>query len=313
MNPFILSLNVVLPVFFVMGAGIFLRHKKIIDKRFVDTSMQLVFRVCLPAMLFTKVSQNEALRATYTENIRLLVFVFIGIVCIFFLSRAAAFFIKNRQSRGAFVQGSFRSNYVIIGYSILSQLFGDAIVGKMALLVMMIIPVYNILAILALSQTEEKLSFHSVKRLITAIVTNPLIIGIALGFLVLLLQIKLPPILSDSIDMLGAIATPLGVLAIGASLDFSQLKAVKPSLLAVFLKLIFFPAIATALALQMGFSYMDTALIFIIFGSPTAISSFAMTAVLKGDSQLSANIIILSTALSVGTLILGLSIISALF
>ena len=67
------------------------------------------------------------------------------------------------------------------------------------------------------------------------------------------------------------------------------------------------------LAVILGYSYMDVTILFILFGSPAAISSFVMANALGGDSKMAANIVIISTGLSLFTFIIGLSSIALIF
>lgn len=307
------AMNVVLPVFIIIGIGYFLKYRKIINDEFVQMTMKVIFNVCLPAMLFSKVSQVDTNELMSQGALKFLAYVLIMTMIIFFLSRLVAkLVIKEPSRRGTFVQGSFRSNYVILGYSILHNMLGDVIIGRMALLVLVIVPLYNILSIWVLSVGHENERSSGLKKVFGRIVRNPLIIGILLGFIINLLQIRLPVIAASTVAMLGSIGTPLGLLGIGAYMDFTHLKNVKEALQSTFLKIVLFPLLVTLIAYGMGFGYIDLAIIFVLFGSPAAISSFIMATALDGDGRLAANIVIISTGLSLITFILGLSLIGGL-
>ena len=70
--------------------------------------------------------------------------------------------IGSSKSRDAFVQSSFRSNYIIIGYSILYSFFGGLIISRMALTVIIIVP-YIILTIWGLKEEDEQLLLDNIK------------------------------------------------------------------------------------------------------------------------------------------------------
>ncbi len=313
MNQIQIAVNVVLPVFLIIGIGYFLKYRQIINDQFVQMTMKVIFNVCLPAMLFSKVAQVDTKELLSDGAIQFVSYVLVMTLLIFFLSRLVAkFVIKEPNRRGTFVQGSFRSNYVILGYSILHNMLGDVIIGRMALLVLVIVPLYNVLSIWVLSVGHEDERSAGLKKVVGRIVKNPLIIGILLGFLVNLLQIKLPVIAVSTVTMLGSIGTPLGLLGIGAYMDFSHLSNIKEALQSTILKIVAFPLIVTLLASILGFGYVDTAIIFVLFGSPAAISSFIMATALDGDGRLAANIVIISTGLSLVTFIIGLSLVGLL-
>ena len=231
----------------------------------------------------------------------------------FFIAKLYASKFVADKSQGAFIQGSFRSNYIIIGYSVLYSIFGDLIISRMALLVIVVVPLYNVLGIWALSEDKEKSAIDNLKLVAKKVVTNPLIIGIVLGFIVAVLNISVPVIIESTVSKLGATGTPLGLLGIGGYLTFNGLKSSGKAVVAVFFKIVLFPILIVIIALLLDYNYMDTTLLFILFGSPAAISSFIMANALGGDSEMAANIVIVSTAFSLLTFIIGLSSLALIF
>lgn len=314
MDHILATLNIVIPIFTIIALGYFLKEIKIINESFVTMAMKLIFTICLPGMLFIKVSKGDMNAIFTVDNIKFVTYAFIGTLFIFIFSKIfAKFFVPDINSRGTFVQGSFRSNYIIMGSSMLLSMFGDIAIERMALLVIVIVPLYNILAILVLSENLDQNKLNNIVGVLKNITKNPLIIAILLGFIVAFFKIELPIVINSTVSMLGSIGTPLGLLGIGAYLAFDELKSIKISLYAVALKLIVFPAIATYIAYLLGFSYMDSAIIFVLFGSPSAISSFIMATALNGDSRLAANIVIIGTGLSLFTYLIGLTSLAFLY
>lgn len=309
MSNFITAVNVVMPVFLMIALGYFIRAKGIINQQYIDTTMKLVFNIGLPAMLFMKVSKSDVEMLMTREIGIFALYVVVSTIFIFFIARIISRLMRlDTKTSGTFVQGSFRSNYVIIGSAVLFNLLGDVITTKIAVLVITVVPLYNIFAVIILSGNEKKGFWSNVKSTVLKIVKNPLIIGIALGFLVAIFDIQLPSILDDTIHMAGSIGTPLGLLGIGAYFNLQELGNIKLSAISVLLKVIVFPAIVVGIAYLLGFEYVDLSIIFVLFGSPTAVSSFIMATAMDGDSRLAANIVILSTALSMFSLVIGLGI-----
>lgn len=314
MEHFFTALNVVLPVFLMILLGYGLRQKAIIDEKYIQISMKVVFNVCLPGMLFSKVSKSDVSLLFSKDTGLFALYVVLATLGVFTIAKIVVKFMNlPNDSHGTFIQGVFRSNYIIIGYSVIYSLFGDTLVTKMAVLVVTIVPLYNILAIWVLTGTKEKHLLTSLKMTALKVVKNPLIIGIALGFIAALAQIKLPVFLDQTISQIGAIGTPLGLLGIGAYFTLDRLSDLKSGVLAALLKVIVFPALVTGIGYLLGFQYMDLAIIFVLFGSPTAISSFIMATALDGDATLAANIVIISTAASLITMVAGLSVLGSMF
>lgn len=310
----IVALNVVLPVFVVISIGWFFRWRKLINEDFVNMAMKVIFNACLPSMLFLRVSGIDVSVLLDGDALIFAGYVTIMTIVIFFIARFVAKYVLNEpRQRGTFVQGAFRSNYIILGYSILYNMFGDQIVARMAILVIVIIPLYNILAIWVLSEGHGQERGQNLSMVFRRVVTNPLIISIVLGFVVSLLNVQLPVVINSTMSMLGSIGTPLGLLGIGAYLNFEEVHAIKDALIVTLLKILVFPAIVTTIAVLIGFSYIDASIVFVLFGSPAAISSFIMATALGGDGRLAANIVILSTGISLVTFIMGLTLLGFVY
>ncbi len=314
MEHIITALEVVLPVFAVIAIGYFLRWRGLINEQFVGMAMKVIFNACLPSMLFLKVSKAEVSVLFKGDAIMFAGFAFGLTVLLFFvvigLSKVV---IKDENSRGTFVQGAIRSNYIILGYAVLYNLFGDEIVGRMAILLIVIIPLYNVLAVLVLSEKGSASRRNSLHGMVKKIAGNPLIIGIVLGFIVSMNHLAVPKVITSTMSMLGAIGTPLGLIGIGAYLNFSELGTMKDGMKAALLKVVAFPVAAVLLAVLLGFSYVDTAIVFVLFGSPAAITSFIMASALNGNAKLAANIVILSTGMSLLTFVAGLTLLSVIY
>lgn len=312
MTHFLTAINVVLPVFMIIILGYYLKVKGVVNDAYIKTTMTIVFKICLPGMLFLKVSKADLSLLKTGDSLQFVALVVAGTLMIFVAAKIIAKVVGvSPEDHGTFVQGIFRSNYVIIGYSVLDGLFGDQIVGRMALLVVTIVPLYNILAIWVLDSNDGQ--GNQLLRTFAKIVKNPLLIGIALGFVVSVVQIPIPSVFESVIDTLGKVGTPLGLLGIGAYFSTKGLKSIRESSIVLLVKLIIAPVIMVVIAKVLGFMYMDLVIIFVIFGSPTAITSFIMATALKGNSRLAANIVILTTAFSLITLVIGIWSISELF
>lgn len=314
MSHVLTALEVVLPVFLIIGIGFFLRWQELINDDFVHMAMKVVFNVCLPSMLFLKVSKADAAVLLEKEALGFAGFAIAGTFLVYFIARGVAkAFIDEPGSRGTFVQGSFRSNFIILGNAVLYNLFGDELFARIAILFIAIIPLYNVLSIWVLSEREGESVMVTLKTSFIKVIKNPLIISIVLAFIVSSIGIRIPDVVDSTLNMLGAVGTPLGLIGIGAYLNFKELETLKDTMKAAALKVVIFPIIGVGLALILGFSYIDTAIIFVLFGSPAAISSFIMATALGGNPKLAANIVIVSTGLSMVTYVIGLTILSIIF
>lgn len=294
---FLFSLSSALPIFFVMIIGYYLKRRTIINDEFVKTANMFVFNVALPVKIFSDV-YNTSIDEYF--DIGFVLFVIVGIIVSVIISWiTGALLVKDKNKLGAFIQGSFRGNFLYIGLSLMENVTGS--IGlKAPLVIALIIPLYNILAIVVLSILEvDRKSVVDLKGIVKNIVGNPMIIAVVAGMVVSQLGVDLPLIMTRTMSYFEVVATPLALIAIGASFNFGNMKGnLKTALLASTVKLVVLPAVAVISAIALGFGHEDVFLIYILFGVPTATISYVVTVVMKGDHDLASNIIMVSTLLS---------------
>ena len=116
-------------------------------------------------------------------------------------------------------------------------------------------------------------------------------------------------ILPKTLNYVADLATPLGLMALGASFRFDEaIKKVAPTLLATLFKLIIFCGIWIPVAIALGYSHDKLVAVLIMTGSPTTVSSFVMAKSMGYDGTVSAGTVMLTTILSAFTLTLWLYI-----
>ena len=73
---------------------------------------------------------------------------------------------------------------------------------------------------------------------------------------------------------------------------------------ALAVKLVLLPAVIFALALALGFDSLERFVLFTMFATPIAASSYSMAENMGGDGELAGEFVVLSTAVSVITIFL---------
>jgi len=142
----------------------------------------------------------------------------------------------------------------------------------------------------------------NVKDIAKGIVRNPLIIASVLGLITLLLKIELPSLAVKAISDLGSVATPLCLVTLGASLDFSSFSANrKEIMIGTTSRLIVLPLIFIPLAILFGFRGPELASLAVLVAAPASASSFTLAQQMGGDNTLSAQLLVSTTLLSVVT------------
>ncbi len=297
-------LAVTSPVFIIVLLGFILKERNSIDAAFVGSASALVFKVCLPTLIFLSILQNQV---SLWAQLPLVGYCLCAAIVSFLLFWWGARRGIPLVDRGVVVQGAFRSNLGIIGFALCAKEFGQDGLAIGAVILAVVTPVYNILSVYALNTSLKSQQAVPMGKTLTDIAKNPLIIAIALGFIAIQLNFKLPKVLYDTGTYLANMTLPLALIAIGGSLSLRDLKdSSRVASLAVFSKLIIVPLLAVIPAWFMGFRGVELGCILFMFASPTAAASFVMVHALGGNHVLASNIIVLSTlfsALSISTLL----------
>ncbi|MEI3265705.1 MAG: AEC family transporter [Frisingicoccus sp.] len=102
-----------------------------------------------------------------------------------------------------------------------------------------------------------------------------------------------------SLDNMGATASPIALLVVGATFEGRKaLAKIRPSLVATLIKLVIIPAIFFPFAILFGFRNSELVAILVMLGSPTTVSCYIMAKNMKNDAVLTSSIVVLATLLS---------------
>ena len=299
---FYFSIQIVLPLFLLIFLGYILRKKHITTDSFIQTGNNIVFKIALPASMFYNVYSQPDIRGLF--DIGFVLFIIIGAVLSFLAAWLIAWvFIKDRTIMAAFIHGAFRGNFVILGLPLLHSFIGIENSGMAAIVILFTIPMYNIFAIIVLSiysDSEKKVNFLYILK---QIITNPLTIGIAAGFVLALFQINMPMMFESTIRHISRMTTPLALICMGGGLEVGFFnKKMKYSVWAAIYKTAILPIIAVLAAYALGFRSYELVVILVTFAVPAAVASFTMTVLMGGDSYVGATSVIFSTVFSLFTL-----------
>lgn len=298
-------------MFLLLATGKLSRKTNLLTSESTDRLNALVFKIFLPVSIFKNV-YNSSVSEVFDK--KLIAFGIISIVACFLLLILFTLGCKNRKSRGVLIQGIYRSNFLIFGLPVAESFYPDgSLSGKASVLIAIIVPLFNGLAVIALEMFKEKRQ-NGIKMFLD-ILKNPLIIGSALGFVALFLKeagFLLPDAVYKTVSDLSAAATPLALIALGASLDFSKIKGESKYLIWGLLgKLVLSPAVFIGAAVLLGFRDRELAIILAMFASPASVSSYTMAQQMGADDDLAAELVVIGTAVSLITVFLWVSLIAS--
>lgn len=312
LDNFIFSINCVLPLFIILAVGFLLRNVGIIDNNAVNKMNSVVFSAALPTMLFRDIAECNFMDFF---DLKLVIFSVITTIIIYFLLLAiSTLFFKERKKAGSFIQGSFRGNFVILGLPLLNNILGSHS-GMALLITAFTVPLYNVLSVVALSYgaSIKGQGFKAVGSAFKNIIKNPIIIGILAGIPFSLFKVEFPIFIKSSLNYMAELTTPLALIAIGASLTLDKVKKeIKGSLLASAMKLVIMPVIFLKFAYRFGFTGEAFVILYIMYAAPSAVSTYIMASNMNNDADLAANIVMVTTLLSVLTFTIGIYVIKTL-
>lgn len=297
MENLIFSLNATVPVFAMIILGMLFKKIGIIDDVFASRMNKFVFLIPLPVLLFKDLATLDF--NTIWDTKFVLFCFFITILCILIVT-LLSFLLKNKQNQGEFIQASYRSSAALLGIALIQNVYGKATMAP--LMIIGSVPLYNIMAVVVLSffSPERKgLSKEVWLKTIKGILTNPILIGIVVGILWSLLHLPMPTMLDKTVTSIGNVATPLGLMAMGATFNYKEaLGDLKPALCASFIKLFGFCAMFLPLAIYLAFQGEQLIAILVMLGSATTVSCFVMAKNMGHTGILTSTVVMLTTIFS---------------
>lgn len=284
------------PLLALIVGGNILQKTGFLSDGFWSGAEKLNYYVLFPAMLFANL-------ATATIHIAMLQTIFTVLALVLLITCIVLYIIRAVQKTdaarfGVYMQGMVRFN-TYMGLAIVAALFSQQGLTILAITLAMCIPLVNILSVLALTRQDSM----NVKSIFVSLLKNPLILACIVGIIFNFSGLSLWAGFADLIKQLGICSLPLGLLCVGAALQFMALKKqLWVLLLNTFARLLIMPALAYMVCIWLGLTQLETQVLVLFFALPTASASYILTKVLGGDHQLMAGVISLQTLCSVLTL-----------
>ena len=306
LNNLIFCLNAVVPIFLLMLLGMFFMRIGIFDDAFVSKMNSFVFRVALPALVFYDLCSEDFGRVW---DLRFVLFCFLATLVSILLCVAISCLLRDRRVQGEFIQVSYRSSAAILGVSLVTNLYGTS--GMTPLMMLGAVPLYNAAAVVVLTIfTPERnkmkrtgMNRAQVRKTGVGIITNPILIGIFAGLLWSVLRLPMGSILDHTVQNLARLATPLGIMAMGASFNLKKaLSGIRTAGLGAFIKLIGLGLIFVPLAVTLGFRQDRLVAILIMCCSCSTVSCYVMAREMGHEGTLTSSTVMLTTFFSAFTL-----------
>lgn len=214
-------LDVILPVFLLIGAGYLAVWRGYFSDAAVDGLMKFTQHFAIPCLLFSAISTLD-LSAEFNPS--LLGAYYTGAVSGFFAGLLGARLIFRRPWEDSVAIGfsCLFANSVLLGLPITERAYGlDALAANFAIIAIHAPFAYGVgITVMEIVRARTSgASLASLPRKVTkAMFSNALIIGIGLGFTVNLTGAPLPGALTDAVDMMVRAALPAALFGLGGVL-----------------------------------------------------------------------------------------------
>lgn len=246
----IVAICAVIPLFFLMLVGFAVKKMRLLTELELAHVNRMVFKIFFFFMMFYNIYTTD-LAETFRPH--LMLFGAVGVLASALIGGIIICLIeKSNKRRGAMIQAIFRSNFVIMGIPIISNIFGDDQLAIPTMMIAIIVPIYNIVSVFIL-ETFRGGHFY-LPTILLGVLKNPMILGAIFGTLFLVLGIPLPKVILKPISQLAAATTPMAPIVLGASFKAGSYHEHLPQLIGCILgRLIIVPTIMLSLAIFLGF------------------------------------------------------------
>lgn len=295
MQPIIIALW---PVFALLLLGFLARRSGFPGEGFWQPAEKATYYVLFPALLVERLANAQL---AGDDSIRLAALVVVVLVMAALFCCACKPLLRlTVPAFTSFFQGSVRFN-TYVALAVTAALHGSEGIVLAAVITAVMIPLLNLFSVLAFALTSEQA--FSPRQLLMTLARNPLILACLLGIALSLSGAALPLGVTSVLELLGRMALPMGLLAVGAGLDLRALRGGGRALVAASLiKLLFLPLLAFALAGLWQLELLTTSVVVIFAAVPTATSAYILARQMGGDAELMAGIITAQTMISMLTL-----------
>lgn len=208
-------LEIIFPVFAVVGLGYFIAYRRILDERDLRGLSRFVFKLALPFLLFDSLA-NALVPDEFQWGFML---AYYGVTFFIFglgILISRAWFKAEPAEQGIFGLGASYSNLVLVGLPIMVAAFGDqATLPLFALISVQSLLMFPLVSLIAQRSAGRP---SGLRVSIRDLLENPILLGLGIGFAFQLLDWQLPGLLNNAVSLIGQAGLPCALVVLGASL-----------------------------------------------------------------------------------------------
>lgn len=297
-------LNVVAPVFGILGLGFAAARLRVLDSAGIRGLVVFVFYFAIPVLLFRSLAEMTLPDAIPWPFLGAF---YVGALGVYAAGMALARwgFRRPLADQAIWGMGAGFSNTVLLGIPIVLTGLGP----EAALPLFLIIGFHSAVlmpltvVILHLDRNDGSPRGGQMATVVREVVRNPIVMGLAVGMAANLGGVTLPGVLDGMAELLGGAAVPAALFAMGASLAAYPAGGDTPPALALaFLKLVIHPLLVWVLVGPLlGIEGIWLATAVVVAAMPTGVNVYLFAARYDAAPSVAARTVLLASAASVVT------------
>ena len=303
-------LDVIIPVFLIIGFGYCTVWARLFSIDTIDGLMKFSQNFAIPVLLFNAIAKVDLANVF---DLNLFFSFYVGATAGFLIGFLGSHYIFNRPLEDSVAIGfcCLFSNTVMLGLPITERAYGtDALQHNFAI-VSIHAPFCYFLGITVMElikSTEKSVSRKSV-IILKAMFSNALVIGIVLGFLVNIFGVNLAKSIQASVDMITGVALPAALFGMGGILyQYRPEGDAGPIIMICAVSLIIHPAIVWGFGHQLNLTDAQMRSAVITAAMAPGINTYVFANMYGTAKRVASTGVLLSTALSIGTVWVWLSL-----
>jgi len=299
----LLLLDVILPVFLIIGAGYAAVWRGWFNDDWVEGLMRFTQGYAIPCMTFRAVAQ---MNLSNDFEPAMLVSFYVGALCGFTAALLGARFLFKRPWTDSVAIGfvGLFSNSVLLGLPISERAWGpEAVASNFTIIAFHAAFCYGIgLTAMEVARNAGGGLRAAAPRILKAMFRNPLILAMLLGVAVNLTGLGLPKAGWDAIDMLSRAALPAALFGLGGTLyRYRPEGDIATILYVTAVSLVLHPAVTYGLALALKVSDEGLRSAVITSAMAPGINAYMFAAMYGVAKRVAASTVLIGTALTVLT------------
>ena len=289
-------MNQVISIFLIIIIGFYGSKRKIITKELNKGLTEILTKITLPLMIIASFNINY--NSSIKSNIRKTLFYSaIIIVLSIVVTHLLLLIVKDKNKRKILEFGNVFSNCGFMGFPIIESIYGSEGIIYASIFNMFFSIFMWSYGVMLFS---DKISIKEIKK----VLLNPGVIGVYIGALIMLLNIKMPEVIFSTIKSVGSITTPLSMLIIGSILTNINLGGYLKDITIYygsFIKLIIIPMITLLFFILIKEDSVVSKTLVILQAMPAAAMTSILAESFNKKAEYAAVFVFMTTFLSVFT------------